>query len=168
MKTTERTIDRPRVERPHTADAKGRSLTGLLAAVAALIVGLLVGYLLWGGDGGDPTALATGGDELTPRQEQMLDVVEDYEAAWQRGDRAGAAAMFTEDGILTVFGTEYEGDRIATGIGSVPTLDVHDPRLFEDNWMLSFHDVVGFDTLFDVMEFTEEGEVLIVSHEIGR
>ena len=45
--------------------------------------------------------------ELTDRQEQMVRLLDDYVAAWQRGDGAAAEAMFTENGQLVIFGTVY-------------------------------------------------------------
>jgi hypothetical protein len=156
-------------ERQNTSDANRRSLVGPLAGVAALIVGVLIGFLLWGMGDNDSTApVATGGAELTARQEQMVELMYDYEAAWQQGDREAIVSMFTEDGRLTIFGTEFEGPRISSGVSTRPSLDVLEPVVLDDSRLISFHDVSGYGTLIDVIEFTADGEVLIVSHEILR
>lgn len=167
MKTPERTIERPHVERQVTSGPSQRPFVAPLAAVATLIAGVLIGFLVWGLNDADRTApVATGGAELTARQEQMVELYEDYEAAWQRGDREAVVAMFTEDGTLRIFGQEFEGPRIASGVSAWPSLDVLEPLLLDGTRMVNFHDIDGFGTPVDVVEFTETGEVLIVSHQI--
>lgn len=169
MKTAERTIERPHVERQDTSQGSRGSLIAAIAAVAALMAGILLGFLIWGGDdSSSPAAVVVDGAELTARQEQMVELINEGEAAWQRGDRAAIVDMFTEDGTLTVFGTEFEGPMIAEGVTTQPSLDVLEPMLFDDTRVLTFHYVAGFGTLVEVFEFTETGEVLIVSHEILR
>ena len=163
-------IERPRVERPAVADTKRRSVITLIAVVVAMLLGLAGGYLAWGTDDSDSTAsVATGDSDLTARQEQMVDLIADAEAAWKIGDGDAAAAMFTEDGVLTVFGTEYpvEGGELARYVNSgFASLDVLEPVLVSDNVALSFHTYGSFGTLEDVYEFTTEGELLFTSHEI--
>lgn len=170
MKTAERTIERPRVERPAAPDTGRRLPLAPILAVVALLLGVFGGFLLWGTDDTNPTALATGGADLTARQEQMVDLVEDAEAAWQVGDGDAVAAMFTEDGVLTVLGRDYpvDGGALADFVDSGPftSLDMLDPFLVSDNLMLAFHTYGAWGTLHDAFEFTTSGEVLFTSHEI--
>ncbi len=140
-----------------------------VAVVAAVLMGLLAGFLVWGTDDTESAAQVVAGDaELTPRQEQMVELVDDYVAAWQTGDGAAAAAMFTENGELIIFGAEVSD--IEAGLSRSPqsTLDVLEPVLVRENEMLMFHTVLGYGTLVDVIEFTATGELLMISHEIMR
>ncbi len=174
MKTTERAerrIERPRVERVGSSTAPRPWVIASVVAALALVVGLGVGFLLGGSD--DPAStdlVAVDGAELTDRQEQMEAIVDEYVAAWQEGDGDTLAAMFTDDGSLEVFGTEYpvEGGALAGYVDThrTPTLETLEPVLIDDNRMLMFHRGVGMGTLTDVIDFTSTGEVLIVSHEI--
>ena len=173
MNTTNRTVDRPRVERPVSPDANRRPTIAWLAVVAAAAasIGLLVGFLAWGGDDRDPTApVAVGGDDLTQRQQQMVDLVDDYTAAWRAGDGDAVAALFAADGVATIVGQELpvEGGVLAAYVEAnpLPTLDVLEPMLVGEAGMLNYHEAAGFGTLSNVIEFTTEGELLIVSHEI--
>lgn len=169
MKTAERTIERPRVERAAQPETGQRSMITPMAVVIALLVGFLAGFLLWGLNDTNPRAVAVGGDNLTDRQEQMVDFVDDAKAAWQQGDGDAVAAMFTEDGVMTIWGTEYRGGEIARYVDSdiFASLEVFEPVLVSDNEMITFHTVAGFGTLNEFMEFTPEGELLIINHEIS-
>jgi len=171
MKTAERTIERPRVERISTTESGHRSAITLIAAIAALMLGLLAGFLVWGMDETDSTApVAAGGSELTTRQEQMVDLLDDYVEAWRTGDGEAAAALFTDNGVFTVNGTEYRVDDggLAQVVTDLPTpaLDVVEPVLLDETGMLHFHTIGGLDTDSDVYRFTAGGELLIISHEI--
>jgi hypothetical protein len=173
MKTAERTIERPQVDRPVAPDTKRRPMIMLIGVLIALALGVLAGFVLWGTDDTTSTAaVAAGGTELTPRQEQMVDLVDDYGVAWRNGDSEAAAAMFTENGALTVFGTEYpvEGDALAGYISAFPqpTLDLLEPVLVSDDGMIMFHTIAGMGTFSDVFRFTADGELLIISHEIAE
>ena len=147
MNQTRGTIERPRVERPAAPALKGRPIITATALVAALLVGVLTGYLLWGTDDNtDPAtvdAVATGGTELTARQEQMIDLLDAYEEAWQNGDGEAVAAMFTENGMVTMLGTELpvESGVLADHVTASPatTLDVLEPHLVDGNRVFNFH-----------------------------
>lgn len=170
--TVERTIERPRVERSATPPTTRRSVFTPIAIVAALIVGLIAGFALWGTDDTDVgDAVAAGGVELTARQEQMVDLIDDYVDAWQNGDGDAVAAMFAPEGSLTVDGTEFpvEDGQLAGYVDRTPTpgLDTLEPVLMSGNTMFNFHTLGGENTLNNVMEFTVNGELLIISHEIS-
>lgn len=171
MKTEERTIERPRVERISTTETTHRSAITPIAAIVALMLGLLAGFLVWGTDDTSSTApVAVGGSELTTRQEQMVDLVDDYVEAWRAGDGEAAAALFTDDGVFTIDGTEFRVDD--GGLARVvaerrtPALDVIEPVLLNDTGMLHFHTIDGMNVDSDLYRFTADGELLIISHEI--
>ncbi len=169
MKTAERTIERPRVERAVEQPPRRRSWVTLIAALVALVLGLLGGYLLRGSDDVDPTApVVVGGAALTDRQAQMVDLVDDYVVAWQRGDGAAAESMFTDDGVLDAFGAVRTADDggIAGYVAATPTplLRLPDPVLIDDHQMLMLHTIDGSMNSGNLMTFTETGDLLIVRH----
>jgi hypothetical protein len=167
MKTAERTIERPRVERVVETPAKRRSAVTLIAVIIALALGLLGGFLLRGSDDVDPTAPVTvDGVELTERQDQMFELVDDYVTAWQNGDGEAAAEMFQDMGRLVVWGVQRD---VTEFIDTTPTpgLRILEPVLVNDNEMLMFHTIDG-TTFSNVMSFTTTGELLITMHEIVR
>ncbi len=172
MQTSERTIERPRVERIAPFDDRRRLVVTPIALVVAVLLGVLAGFLLWGLDDTTSTAaVAVGGEDLTPRQEQMVDLINESEAAWQAGDGEAVANMFTENGILNTGTAEYHGrEEIAGYVNSTsyPSLEVLEPVLVSNNGMLTFHRISGVGTLSEVFEFTTDGELLIISHEINR
>lgn len=166
MKAAERTIERPRVERVVETPRRRWSAVTSIAIIIALALGLLGGYVLRGSDDVDPTAPVTvDGSELTQRQEQMFDLIDDYVIAWQNGDGEAAAAMFHDDGHLRVYGVERSIADFITAT-PVPSLDILEPMLVHEDTMLNFHTIAGVGTLSDVIEFTPTGELLIVRHEI--
>lgn len=173
----ERTIERPRVGPAETTDNGRRTASLVLTAIVAAAVGLLAGFLLWDSDGGEPDAVVVGGGELTARQEEMLELIDDYELAWRNGDGEAVAALFTEQGVLDVIGTEVpiEGGALADYVDGhpAPTLEVLEPALVSGDRLVNLHrigaeGVVGPGRYSNVFEFTSEGEVLIVSHDLMR
>ncbi len=173
MTQTRGTIERPRVERPVAPASKRRPTMTAIALIASLLVGVLAGYLLWGTDNTDQAtsdAVATGGIEITTRQEQMMDLLEAYEEAWQNGDGEAVAAMFTENGMVTMLGVELpvENGVLADYVTAnpAPTLDVLEPNLVDGNRVFNFHTSGVNETFTNVLEFTTEGDVLIISHDI--
>ncbi len=175
MTTTERTIERPRVERtvePKPTTRRG-ALTSVVTVIVALLLGLLGGYVLRGGDDAGPEDLViAGGDEATARQEQMAEFMDDYVDAWQRGDADALVAMYTDRGVLTIFGSEFpvEGGRLADYVrrSPEPNLELLEPVLVSGTTMLNVHRLSpGSErVLLDVIDFTATGELLIVSHDI--
>lgn len=174
MTTTERTVERPRVERaaPAEPERKHRSLMTAIAVIVALLLGVLAGYVLFGSDDANPDIVVAGDDDLTARQEQMVDLLDDCEAAWQAGDGDAVEAMFTDNGVLYVFGEEYRVDdaRLAEYVDThpFPGLEIFEPVLVRNDTLLSFHRLEGMGTFYDVIEFTSDGELLMISHEIVR
>lgn len=108
-----------------------------------------------------------GEGELTARQEQMVDFMQEYELAWRDGNVGALRAMFTEDGRFTALGTRYrvEDDGFAAFVAGGRGIDVLEPTLVNGSRMMLFH-TYGGSTLRDLVRFTTDGELLLVSHEI--
>lgn len=143
----------------------------VVAVVAALLLGLLAGYVLYDSDETSvPAAMAVDGDELTDRQEEMLELLDDYSAAWRAGDGEAAEAMFTSNGVLT-YGKDYlaSDGGLAAFIDAIPTprLEMLEPVLLSGSTMISFHELTPEGaTRQNLMEFTATGEVRLIKHEI--
>ncbi len=172
MTTTQRTIERPRVE-PTPAPERGRNRLVLPAfgMIVALLFGVLAGYALFGSDDSSSTdPVVAGGGDLTPRQEQMVELIRDNADAWRAGDGDAVVAHYAEAGRAELLGTTIRADdgslaRYVENV-SLSGLDVLEPMLVSEDTIVFFHTGVGRGVLTDIMEFTRTGEVLITSHEI--
>lgn len=156
--------------RPVSETATRRGVSkGLVAmmVVLGMAAGLFVGFLLWGNDGDGTDPIVAGGGELTARQEQMVEVYDDYIEAWRNGDGAAAAALFTPDGRIEFWGTEYRIDdgTLESYVDRMraPVPRTLEPLVIEGETILGFH-TLGASTREDNMQFTRTGEVLIRSH----
>lgn len=169
------TLERPHDEVLDTSRAGsdrsgGRSKMGLLVAfvaIIALVVGGAVGWFVRGG--GDDAMVLAGDGDLTERQLDMVDFMNDYEAAWQRSDGEAVAAMYTDTGTFVSLGVEYRVDdgSLAEFVesGEWAALDVLEPRLVRDLEVLSFH-TFPLGTYMNSMTFTGSGELLLMNHTI--
>ena len=171
MKTIERTHHEVQAPEVTNRQPSGGRRTGMLVLVAvlALILGAVGGWFARGSDG-DSAILLAGEGDLTERQEQMVDVYEEAEAAWRAGDGEAVAALFTDNGSGRFLGATYRVDDGSLGryveSGMWNSLDVLEPVLVKGNTMLNFHTYRG-DTYTNVVEFTAQGELLMVSHTIN-
>ena len=100
----------------------------------------------------------------------MVDLYEEAEATWRNRDGEAVAALFTDSGYGRFLGTTY---RVNDGSleryvesGTWNSLDVLEPVLVKGNTMVNFHIYRG-GTYTNVVEFTAQGELLIVSHTIS-
>ncbi len=136
------------------------------AVVVAMIAGGLVGFLLWGTE--DDTIVA-GGGSLTARQEQMVELFDDYVEAWQDGDGTAAEDMFTTGGYISMLGTEYRrSDGSLADIierRPVPTMEILEPTLVARNTLFNYHELGGA-TYQNVVQFNTTGDVAIISHTL--
>lgn len=159
------TIDTSTMTR-HRALTARTVLVTVLAMLAALLTGTLTGCS--GGDGAGDVVLA-GEGQLTDRQERIADFVAECEKAWQEGDGEAVAAMFTPDGVLTALGEEYHvaDGSLATFVGMQPwsSLEVARPILVSKNVAVFFNSYGGVLHM-DIMRFTTDGDLLLISHEI--
>ena len=170
------TLERPHDEVLDTSSAVSdrpdrRSRMGLVVtfvAVIALVVGGAIGWFVRGG--GDDAIVLSGDGDLTERQLDMVDFMDDYSAAWQRGDGEAVAAMYIDNGTFVTLGTEYRVDdgSLAAFVesGDWGSLDVLEPMLVHSNDVLNFHTFVGGFNYMSSFTFTGSGELLLINHTI--
>lgn len=165
------------LERPHetihtstaTTSRSQRSwMIVAVIAVLALVLGGVLGYVVRGGDTNADIVIA-GGDQMTDRQEQMIEFLDAYEAAWQANDAAQVTASFVPTGTFGALDSELRVDdgSLADYVEntSFSSLDVLRPALVRDNEMVTFHQFGG-RTYVEVLTFTPSGDLLLVSHDI--
>jgi len=152
-----------------TVSAPGRGWSSALVAALvaiAMIAGGLVGFIVWGTE---DDAIVAGGGSLTARQQEMVELYHDYVEAWQEGDGEAAAEMFTEDGYISLLGTEYRRDdgsiERVIELRPVPTLETLEPAVVARNTLFNYHEYLA-GTFQNVMQFTTSGEVAIISHTL--
>ncbi len=113
--------------------------------------------------------VADGGD-LTPRQEEMIAMLDDYTQAWVDGDSAAVVGFFAASGYLDVAGVQYyvaDGSLAAyVDMGFYGSLESLAPRLVYG------HEVLGFGRLFTSgfdsnYTFTPVGDVQLLSHVVS-
>lgn len=141
----------------------------VVSVVLALVAGGLVGWFVRG-TSDDASAYAAGGGELTARQEQMVELIADSADAWRTGDAEALKGMFAPNATWTAFDTTYrmEDGSLQAYIDSTsfPGLELYEPIVVRGNQAVMFHNYSNYGDIADVFEFTEDGEVLIVSHEV--
>lgn len=168
MKTMERPREEVHARMTPTRARIGWGMAGFIA-VLALLLGTLGSWAIFGRD--DPTAIAAGGGGLTDRQQEMVEVFEDYRTAWNTNDSARALSVMTPNAFVTFEGTVWsvEDGMLARQIdsGLYDNLTHLEPVLVERNTIASFHRDGGLEAV-NVFEFTSSGEVLITQHTIVR
>lgn len=172
MQPTRKDTSEPVVSssRPSSEAGAHRGMSaGLVAAMVALgmAAGLFVGFLLWGTGGDSTDPIVAGGGELTARQEQMVDMIDDYLAAWKAGDGEAAVALFTADGTMTWGRYDYRvvDGTLASLVERMPTpsLELLEPFIVEGNTVFSYQRLLG-STAEDIFEFTSTGDLAIRRH----
>ena len=90
--------------RPTETTAPGRKppLLWILALIAALVIGVVVGWLVLGDDGTEPTVDA----EI---EQEIAALIDDWYTAWNTGDGQLAVSLFTTDGRFVYYDTQLEG-----------------------------------------------------------
>jgi hypothetical protein len=165
----------------HQREAKGttsaaprsrRSFVVVIVAVLALLVGGFAGYMIGDANGSDTSdrIVLAGEGELTARQEQMVDFLDDYMQAWRENDSDAVVAMYTEYGTFRPLGEVYavDDDSFVDWVErhDFAGLENSDPVLVNGNTVLSFHTVLG-GTYSNVLDFANTGDLLLVSHTIN-
>jgi hypothetical protein len=161
------TLERPVAQTADTQPTHGsRSLVVVLIAVAALLLGGLGGWLLRGDDGGTDDVIVVNGSELTERQEQMLQIGDEYFAAVRDGDGETLASLFVPEGYVTFEQINRQARvddgslaQIVSG-GVNPGLELYEPVLVSDDTLVYTYGLAGDTT--EVMKFTPTGEVQII------
>jgi hypothetical protein len=124
----------------------------------------------WWGNSGDetPRAVTAQGVELSDRQQQMVDLMDDYEAAWRNGDLAAFEALVTPDFRYTEFASAGSPDvylwsdgtfQARVGGGLYAGIQVYEPYLVSGN-MIAFSGDFGMV----VVEFRPDLPLAIQSH----
>jgi hypothetical protein len=141
----------------------------VVGAVIALLLGGVGGWFAHGSSG-DPDVIVAGGGELTERQEDMLDLFDEYTEAVLANDGAAVAEMFTENGTWS----GDVGDELAVSDGTleafVNTFDFTaplsmEPILVDQNRLIYAHEYMR-GHYQDIVTFTMGGELQIVNHRI--
>ena len=164
-------------ERPDTTPTKPtetrdrRSLIFVLVAAIAIGLGLFGGWIIWGSTDDPDVIVVVGGSELTQRQEEMIDMLDEYGVAFLGNDAAAIIEMYAEngtmnmlsnpvlranDGTLEEFITDF---RFPDGPFYVEPVVVH------ENTLRFAHEYAG-RTYFDIMTFTNGGELHVTSHVV--
>lgn len=153
----------------------GRAI--VLVVVAALLfgVGFAVGWSVRSTDEASTISYVFGGavvagDELTDREQEMVEVTEQYVAAFVAQDGDAVASFMVPDGYLAM---PTLGNRVVRasdgslqewveGLGRIPN-ELRDPIAVDGNQVVlagRLEDAFGW---MIVLEFTDSGEVQIVS-----
>lgn len=161
------TMDRPVAGAAPTVPTRRPWWMLAIAVGLALVLGALGGWLAARATEDDPTAIVVGGGSLTDRQQQMVDRLDGYLAAWQSDDAAAVTAFFAPGGWFVRGGQTYRADDgtlegFVNG-ASWSTLQDLDPVLVDGN-QASFLTTFSGMRWFNVVEFTATGDVLIVRH----
>jgi hypothetical protein len=175
----------PALASPPPVPAAGRNRRPIIvAAIAALVVGLLVGGLVgWalrGDSGTDAPAAVTGADgaALTERQREMVDMHSRLVAAMQANDGSAAAALFSSTGVLDFVKSNQEL-RVADGslqemvdagvncyVDAANGFTIHAPMVVDSDLVVATGVNAGAPFVA-VTEFTPFGPVQIERHEIS-
>jgi hypothetical protein len=169
--TTVKTAPEVRSGTATTTPARRIPVVGsVLALLVALLVGGMTGWFVRGGVDDSRDLVVAGQTQLTDRQADIADFMREYEAAWQQGDGDAVVSMFTPGGTATFLGTTYRVDdgSLAEYVdsGNWASLDVLEPILVGGgNQAVSFHTFNGA-TYVNIVQFTGQGELLLVGHQI--
>jgi hypothetical protein len=120
-----------------------------------------------------PSVLRAGGDGLTNRQDQMVEVVQDYISGWQATDGDLVASFVTDDGFV-----EYPAQgwlfNAADGTlqdhitnGPYETLRTLDPMLVHDDRIVLTGVIDSMSVNWiSVVRFTTAGDLAIISETL--
>ena len=166
-------------EHDTTATARsGRYLLVVAAMVASMIAGLVIGWAVFG-DGADPepdtalTYVTPGAEELSPRQAEMVDVAEQYLAAWLATDGQRVEPLMIDTGYV-----EYleQGSRFNVADGSLQqrisngpydSMENFSPMVVYDHRIVLTGSVNAVNVRWlSVIRFTTASDVKIVSETI--
>jgi hypothetical protein len=147
----------------------------VVVAALLLVASFTAGWLLRGEDGASPpsyvvSGAVVAGDQLTDRQREMVDLTEQYVAAFIAKDGDAVASFMVPDGYLAM---PTLGDQIVHAsdrslqdwveqTGTIPN-ELNDPiAVYENQVVLTGHLGDALDWMI-LIEFTDSGEVKIVS-----
>jgi hypothetical protein len=153
----------------------GRAI--VLVVVMALLAGagFAVGWSMRSTDEASTTSYVFGGsvvagDELTDREQEMVEMTEQYVAAFIAQDGDAVASLMVPDGYLAmptlgskvVRSSDGSLQEWVEGLGRIPN-ELHDPIAVDGSQVvLTGRLEEAFDWMI-ILEFTDSGEVQIVS-----
>jgi hypothetical protein len=154
------------LSREHRLSAKWWLVAALMLFAAA--IGVAAGF--WWGNSGDetPRVVTAQGVELSDRQQQMVDLMDEYEAAWRSGDVAAFEALVTTDfRYIESADSDYPDvylwsdgsfqDRVSGGLYS--SIEVYEPYLVHEDLVAA-----GGDFGMVIIEFRPGMPLAIQSH----
>lgn len=151
----------------HATPTRNRgSLTIVVVAVVALLLGGLGGWFVRGSSD-DPDAVVAGGSELTQRQEDMLEMFYDYTDAMLANDGAAAVALFVPTGTWSGdFGDRSVEDGSIEAF--VDTFNFQPPMfsapiLVDGDRLHYVHEYMD-GSYYDAVTFTSTGDLKIINH----
>ncbi len=168
--TTEATPTETAADRPPTTR---RLLLVALTIVAALGVGIVLGWALWGSDDssidgpGAAEVVVIGGGELTERHAAMLGIGDTLHQAIIEGDGDALAALFVPQGFLTDVRHRLElrvdDGSLAGQINVGPSSSYRvDDRVVIHGDLVIYTGSWGHDFV-QVLRFTPSGDVRIIT-----
>ena len=166
LETKERP-DSPTTKPTKTGDR--RSLILVFVAVIALGLGMFGGWMIWGSTDNPDGVVVVGGGELTQRQEEMVDMLDEYGVAYLGNDGAAVVEMYAENGTLSGLGNPVLHANDGTLEEFVNEFSFPDgpfdpePVVVHENTVRFAHEYAG-RTYFDIVTFTSMGELHIASH----
>lgn len=142
-----------------------------LSVVAALLAGMFVGQLVWGGSNGQPAVVTRNALELTERQVQMVDVARRYVAAWQANDGDAAASFMTPGAIFShadladaYSASDGSLQRLVSETASYHTMQLDEPMLVDGDLVILVGRIGSMNLDFvSVLDFTSDDHLLIES-----
>jgi hypothetical protein len=136
----------------------------VLITVVAVVLAAFIGWTI-GGSESEPDVYVIGGGELTERQEEMVRVADEFDAALRDGDGEALLALFVPQGVLSVPGepayradngtlAEFMENRTRESLVSFP------PTLVMGDSVLRYGSYDGEHAT--LTRFTPSGDVLII------
>ncbi|MEE4272834.1 MAG: hypothetical protein V2I67_14265, partial [Thermoanaerobaculales bacterium] len=154
------------------ASSQRRWLLFVVAALA-LALGILVGVVASNRAEDKLDVVRAGGGDLSGRQEEMVEIVEDYIDAWQATDGDQAASFMTDDGSIEyigegwVFSVEDRSLQARISNGPYTSLRVLEPMVVHDDRVVLTGEIDSLGLHWSsIIQFTTGGEVEIVSESI--
>ena len=156
----------------------GRHWPWLLTIVASAATGVLIGWAAFG-NGDTPesepsrTYVTPEAEELTPRQTEMVAVMEQYMAAWKTTDGQQLETLMVDDGYVEYaeegwrFDLEDGALQARVTNGPYDSIENYDPMLvYEDRIVLTGRVNSVEVAWLSVVRFTTTGDVKVIHETI--
>lgn len=156
--------ERPMVGGAPSTTRRPWLMTGML--VIGLLIGLLGGWLIFGSD----DVMTLDGSELTERQIEMIEMIDQDFAAWQANDVDTVLSHYTDSGVFVTDREYLVRDGSLAGFvrffSGAPMMEpVGQKLMVDDITVISFHTYAAH-TYTNVFRFKAVGDVLITRHHV--